>query len=191
MVATMSPLSALAAPDRLFSAQRNLRTVGSHLATLSHRLGAAERKLSEAHACVVDAGERIGRAKRLISLMERRILGWTPTPEANPPANTGSSEPRNGRSAERTGPPAETRLLVAILSEAIESLWKNSPRSNRRQRRLYGEELNWLGVQDDESPFSFLYICSVLGLDPDYVRRGVLARDRSIATDVSARTVGN
>jgi len=148
---------------------------------------------------VDEAAQRLARATLLMSLVGRPTLGWPPPPAASespsskvgPPTNGGSAEAgANSRSA-RTGPPAETRLLVAILSEAIESLWKNSPRSNRRQRRLYREELTWLKAKNDESPFSFMYICTVLGLDPDYIRRGVLARDRSIAADLSLRAAGN
>ena len=77
----------------------------------------------------------------------------------------------------RTGAPTpETKLLRAVLEEAIDSLRKNRARNNRRKRRLYGEDAQWIRDRDDQSPFSFQYICTILGLDPDSVSASLLAR---------------
>ena len=73
----------------------------------------------------------------------------------------------------RRGPPAEMRLLVALLAEAIHTLRKNSPRQTRRQRRLYHEVEVWIGTRGAPSAFGFDNVCETLGIDPDYLRRGL------------------
>jgi hypothetical protein len=77
----------------------------------------------------------------------------------------------------REGPPPETRLLVALLAEAVHTLRKNSRRQTRRQRRLYHEVEVWICTPDDPSPFAFDRVCDLLGIDPDYLRRGLFPAD--------------
>jgi hypothetical protein len=65
----------------------------------------------------------------------------------------------------------EKRLLVAILDSGIRS-YRQCLFTNRR-RFLEAEE--WL-FGNDEAPFSFSYICDVLGLNTGCIREMVLGR---------------
>ena len=69
------------------------------------------------------------------------------------------------------------RLLAALLAEAVHSLRKNSPRQTRRQRRLYQEVEEWMRAPGTPSAFAFESVCEVLGIDPDYFRRGLFHTD--------------
>jgi len=152
--------------------------------TLSANLGSAGGQLVRALACVADARERLGRARLLAEYV--RLASYHPgVPQSITPQPGGASSSVNVFKGDlptplpppaRTGRPPEARLLSAVLEEAIESMRKNSPRANRRQRRLHGEVVAWMHSRKDESPFSFQYICTVLDLDPDYVRTGVMMR---------------
>ena len=68
----------------------------------------------------------------------------------------------------------ERRLMLAVLIDAIRGLTRDPPlaanlsHARRRDRA-------WLASTDHTQPFSFLSICDALGLNPDYIRRLVLA----------------
>lgn len=68
----------------------------------------------------------------------------------------------------------ERRLVFAVLEEAVACYKANAGCSSTRGRRLFREVEDWFGSEDTE-PFSFLYVCDVVDLDPGYVR-GALAR---------------
>lgn len=70
----------------------------------------------------------------------------------------------------------EYRLLTAVLADAIDCVL------NQRNRKLADEAWGWM-VGEEENPalpgeepspgFTFEYACEVLGLNPDYLRRGL------------------
>ena len=70
----------------------------------------------------------------------------------------------------RVAPLPEQRLLIAILVDAITCFEKNYPLVRRSGNRLFREAEDWLMSDKDHGPFSFEYICAVLGLDPGAVR---------------------
>jgi hypothetical protein len=71
----------------------------------------------------------------------------------------------------------ERRLMVAILEDAVSSLSKNLRRCNFRQRKQYEEAKHWVTTEEEsEWIFSFRTICEVLGIDPSYLRRGLIRR---------------
>jgi hypothetical protein len=74
-----------------------------------------------------------------------------------------------GRGAWRAGPP-ERRLMVAVLTDAIECFQKNLSASNSRRRRLFIEAEMWIRSEDITWPFSFRNICDILGVDADALR---------------------
>ena len=46
-------------------------------------------------------------------------------------------------------------------------------------RSLYLEAEAWINAEDDEGTFSFDNVCDLLGMNPDYLRQGLLSwRDR-------------
>lgn len=76
----------------------------------------------------------------------------------------------------------ECRLLWAVLENAIETYMKYVTATGRRGRRLFREAELWISQDDPTWLCSFVSICYVLGLDPDYVRGG-LARWRELHCD--------
>ena len=87
----------------------------------------------------------------------------------------------------------ERRLMVAILEDAVSCLSTDPHRCNLRQRKQYEEAKHWVSTDDEgEWIFSFRNICEVLGMDPGYLRRGLMrpatgGRLRGSNTSVTAR----
>jgi len=60
------------------------------------------------------------------------------------------------------------------LEDAINCFQVNVIAQNARRKKLFNETEDWIMEQDSDSIFSFVSICEVLGLNPEYVRRGLL-----------------
>jgi hypothetical protein len=67
----------------------------------------------------------------------------------------------------------EVALMRAVLEDAIGCFQKYAGKDGRRVQRLASEAEEWLFADDYRWPFSFVNICAVLGLDPEYVRLGL------------------
>ena len=87
----------------------------------------------------------------------------------------------------------ERRLMVAILEDAVSCFSTDLHRCNPRQRKQYEEAKAWVAA-DEESEwiFSFKNICEVLGMNPGYLRRGLIrpitgSRTRSSGAPVTTR----
>ena len=78
----------------------------------------------------------------------------------------------NCRSAER---PGELRLLLALLIDAIRCFFGNSSGSARRRLNEQQEAVMWV-VGRWESALSFDDVCSVLGIDPNWLRAELFRR---------------
>jgi hypothetical protein len=63
--------------------------------------------------------------------------------------------------------------MRAVLDDALRCYQGRVVRTTRRARRLAQEAEAWLFDNDERWPFSFVNVCRALGLDPDYVRRGL------------------
>jgi hypothetical protein len=63
--------------------------------------------------------------------------------------------------------------MRAVLEDAVQCLRVGLNTTNRRHQRLAREAERWFESQEAAWPFSFLNICTVLGLDPHYVRGGL------------------
>jgi hypothetical protein len=72
-----------------------------------------------------------------------------------------------------------SRLMLAVLEEALLTFQRglNSPLPEQRQR--FHEVDTWVASIDTDWPFSFENICSTLNINPDYIRTGLrdLKRD--------------
>jgi len=80
----------------------------------------------------------------------------------------------------------EKRLLLAVLEEAIATVQRYVVAERRRGRRLYREAEAWVLSDDVSWPCTFRRICDALGIDPDYLREGVMrwsARRRANVAD--------
>jgi hypothetical protein len=67
----------------------------------------------------------------------------------------------------------EVALLYAVLEDALKCFQQNAAADGRHARRLAREAKEWFLADDHRWPFSFVSICAVLGLDPEYIRLGL------------------
>jgi len=91
---------------------------------------------------------------------------------------------RHGPEAARLQP--EKRLMLAVLEDAIETLFKTAGARHRAGRSLFAETMEWFTPDDTSWPFSFVNICEALGLSPSRVRLVVARcsdlRERAVAS---------
>ena len=71
--------------------------------------------------------------------------------------------------------PGEKRLVLAVLTDAIDVLVAG-PAATGPRRRLYDETATWFGSNDTAWPYSFVNICDALGLDVRSVRNALVHR---------------
>jgi hypothetical protein len=75
----------------------------------------------------------------------------------------------------RTGPlDPERALMLAILEDGV-ACYKEYAFSNPGPKRaLFSEAEAWICSDDYQWPFSFVNLCEVFGISPQYVRQGLL-----------------
>ena len=71
-------------------------------------------------------------------------------------------------------PSGEHRLLVALIQDAVECFQKHMHARDAKRRQLFLDAQGWIGSEDDRAVFSFNNVCMLLGMNPDYVRQGLL-----------------
>lgn len=68
----------------------------------------------------------------------------------------------------------ELRLMAAILEDAVSCLSKDPRTWARHHRKSAQEAESWINTTGEEEwIFSFNNVCETLGLDPNYMRRGL------------------
>src|SRR3954466_16345377 len=67
----------------------------------------------------------------------------------------------------------EKRLMLAVLEDGVGTFQKYAGVTGRRARRLFAEAEEWFASDDTAWPFTFVSICQSLGLEPEYLRRGL------------------
>jgi hypothetical protein len=69
----------------------------------------------------------------------------------------------------------EKRLMAAVLADAVDCYIKHAFNTERRAQHMFLEAEAWISA-DGPMPwfFSFNNICDMLGLEPEYIRRGLL-----------------
>ncbi len=80
----------------------------------------------------------------------------------------------------------ERRLRLAILKDALRYFQRFHDTTDHRERALFEDAADWFASPDRSEPFAFENVCDALGLDPDYVRRG-LRRWREAARSLLQR----
>ena len=72
----------------------------------------------------------------------------------------------------------EKTLMFAVLLDAVECFQKYA---GHEANRLFKDTDEWIFEDDPEWPFSFINICEAVGMDPEYLRKGLsqLNRERS------------
>jgi len=69
----------------------------------------------------------------------------------------------------------ERRLMFAVLEDAVNICLKNAGTADPQRRELLSEAEDWIADRDSTWLYAFENICSVLDLEPDYIRRGLRA----------------
>jgi hypothetical protein len=65
----------------------------------------------------------------------------------------------------------ETRLVFAVLEDAVRCYVKTVDSSRRSDREQFDEVQRWFHAEAGiRSPFSFEYVCDVLGIEPESLR---------------------
>lgn len=75
--------------------------------------------------------------------------------------------------AERIQQQPECHLLWAILESDIKDYMRYATATGRRSKRLFREAEAWIMADEPTWLCSFVSICHILGLDPDYLRAGL------------------
>ncbi|HEX2930876.1 MAG TPA: hypothetical protein VHV54_14235 [Candidatus Binatia bacterium] len=68
---------------------------------------------------------------------------------------------------------AERTLLLAILEDGIRCYQENLFAQGGKRRGLFEEARDWLFNDDSDWFCSFVSICTLLNLSPNYIRRGL------------------
>jgi hypothetical protein len=74
----------------------------------------------------------------------------------------------------RTPIEPEKRLMLAVLEDAIFCIQRYVHVKRGKEKKLHDDTVSWIFDQSDTRVFSFENICGACGLDPDYLRMGLL-----------------
>ena len=65
-------------------------------------------------------------------------------------------------------------LMLAILEEALNDYQRCFSARDKKGRNRFTDARAWILNTDSEWIFSFINCCEVLGIEPDYLRQGLL-----------------
>lgn len=65
----------------------------------------------------------------------------------------------------------ERRLRLAVLEDAIRYFQRYAHATDRRERALYEDAVDWFRSSDRTEPFAFENVCAALRLDAHGIRR--------------------
>jgi len=68
----------------------------------------------------------------------------------------------------------ERRLMLAILEDAVECFQKYCGTKEARGRQLCSDAEEWFLSDDRDWLFSFVNVCEILELQPEFIRQGLL-----------------
>jgi hypothetical protein len=68
----------------------------------------------------------------------------------------------------------ERALMVAVLRDAVTCLEKYGASRSAGNKRLFDEAVEWILSDDCEWLFSFNNVCETVGVNPDYLRSGLM-----------------
>src|SRR6516162_2429620 len=77
----------------------------------------------------------------------------------------------------------EKRLMLAVLEDAIFCFQRYIHVKGGKEKKLHDDTVSWIFDRSDTSVFSFENICDTCGLDPDYLRIGLLSWQRQIKSN--------
>jgi hypothetical protein len=76
----------------------------------------------------------------------------------------------------------EKRLMFAVMKDAIDCYQINVMAQSGKRQRLFRNAEEWIMERDGDWVFSFVNICDLLQLHPEYLRQGLLRwKDKKLA----------
>jgi hypothetical protein len=93
----------------------------------------------------------------------------------------------------------ETRLMLAVLEDAVACFQKYVLARDGKGREMFREAEEWILAEESERLFSFDNISDALGLNPQYLREGLMrwkkamleGRPKAKVYDLAQRQAGN
>ena len=85
----------------------------------------------------------------------------------------------------------ERTLLLAVLEDGIRCFQENLFAINGKRRGLFDEAKEWLFSDDNDWFCSFVSICTLLNLEPNYIRRGLREWEARARLAVRQKSQGN
>jgi hypothetical protein len=85
----------------------------------------------------------------------------------------------------------ERTLLLAVLEDGIRCFQENLFAINGKRRGLFDEAKDWLFSDDNDWFCSFVSICTLLNLEPNYIRRGLREWEARAHVAVRKKSQGN
>jgi len=79
----------------------------------------------------------------------------------------------------------ERGLLSALLFDGVQSFISYMLATSTQDRTKYAEAHNWVMEKSSEYAFSFVAVCEGLGINPDYLRLGLINASVSLLESVS------
>jgi hypothetical protein len=64
----------------------------------------------------------------------------------------------------------EKKLAAAVFTSALTNIRDNVHSTIRRRRREALEDVDWVMSDESDWPYSFLHMCQLFGLEPEWVR---------------------
>ena len=83
----------------------------------------------------------------------------------------------------------EMALIQSVLEDAIDCFQKQFGAPRFRDYRIAKEAEQWFFTDDYQWPFSFVNICSVLDIDPEYIRRGLNKKKTELPVEIPQRAL--
>jgi hypothetical protein len=74
----------------------------------------------------------------------------------------------------KTSKEPENRLLLAVLEDAIHCFQDNALAENGKSKKLFDDAEEWILKERADWIFSFRNVCELLGIDPEYLRAGLM-----------------
>lgn len=69
----------------------------------------------------------------------------------------------------------EEQLMVSVLEEDVADFKRYMFAHDKKGARRFAEAESWILSDDSDSVFSFSNCCGVLGIEPGYLRKGLIA----------------
>jgi hypothetical protein len=85
----------------------------------------------------------------------------------------------------------ERTLLLAVLEDGIRCFQENLFAISGKRRGLFDEAKEWLLSDDNDWFCSFVSICTLLNLEPNYIRRGLREWEARVRRPVQNKPQGN